>query len=149
MCKYFSIPNQIEREGITDMELSANKEIEHYTLENLSTPVGTYSHGVIAQGFLFTCGVGPADPVTGEFIGEDIISQTRQVFRNLELILAAKNLDFSKVVKLTGYLQNITEDFKAYDAVCREFLSAPYPARTTVGASLPNILVEIDCIVAL
>lgn len=131
------------------MELTSKINIEHYTLENLSPPVGTYSHGVIAQGFLFTCGVGPADPITGEFIGDEIISQTRQVFRNLELILAARNLDFSKVVKLTGYLQNINEDFKAYDSVCREFLTAPYPARTTVGASLPNILVEIDCIVAI
>ena len=131
------------------MELTSKTDIEHYTLENLSPPVGTYSHGVIAQGFLFTCGVGPADPITGEFIGDEIISQTRQVFRNLELILAARNLDFSKVVKLTGYLQNINEDFKAYDSVCRECLTAPYPARTTVGASLPNILVEIDCIVAI
>jgi 2-iminobutanoate/2-iminopropanoate deaminase len=131
------------------MELKSNTGIEHFTLDSLSPPVGTYSHGVIAQGFLFTCGVGPSDSVTGNFIGEEIISQTRQVFRNLELILLARNLDFSNVIKLTGYLHNIDEDFKGYDAVCHEFLTTPYPVRTTIGAKLPNILVEIDCIASL
>lgn len=131
------------------MELKSNTPIEHFTLQNLSAPTGTYSHGVVSQGLLFTCGVGPADPVTGEFLGEDVVAQTRQVFRNLELILAAKNLDFSRVVKITGYLQNVKQDFRAYDSVCREFLKAPYPVRTTIGAALPNILIEIDCIAAL
>jgi enamine deaminase RidA (YjgF/YER057c/UK114 family) len=131
------------------MELNTNVGMEHFTLESLAPPVGTYSHGVIAQGFLFTCGVGPSDPITGNFIGEEIVSQTRQVFRNLETILLARNLDFSKVIKLTGYLQNINQDFKAYDSVCHEFLKTPYPVRTTIGASLPNILVEIDCVVSL
>jgi 2-iminobutanoate/2-iminopropanoate deaminase len=131
------------------MVLKSNVDIEHFTLENLSPPVGTYSHGVVAQGFLFTCGIGPSDSVTGNFIGEEIVSQTRQVFRNLELILLAKNLDFSKVIKLTGYLHNINEDFKGYNAVCEEFLTTPYPVRTTIGAKLPNILVEIDCIASL
>jgi 2-iminobutanoate/2-iminopropanoate deaminase len=131
------------------MELKSNTPIEHFTLQNLSAPAGTYSHGVVAQGFLFTCGVGPADPVTGEFLGEDIVAQTRQVFRNLEVILAAKSVDFSRVVKITGYLQNVKQDFAAYDSVCREFLTTPYPVRTTIGAALPDILIEIDCIVAL
>ena len=131
------------------MELKSDGPVEHFTLQSLAPPTGTYSHGVVAQGFLFTCGVGPTDPVTGEFIGEEIVAQTRLVFRNLELILAEKNLDFSNVVKITGYLQNLKKDFTAYDSVCREFLSAPYPVRTTIGAELPDILVEIDCIVAL
>ena len=49
------------------MELKSNGPVEHFTLQSLAPPTGTYSHGVVAQGFLFTCGVGPTDPVTGEF----------------------------------------------------------------------------------
>ena len=131
------------------MGLDKNQQIKHFTLKELPKPSGAYSHGVVANGFLFTCGVGPSDPVTGEFIGDEIVSQTQQVFHNLSLILAAQNVDFSRVVKVTAYLKNLNEDFKAYDSVCREFLTAPYPARTTTGADLPDILVEIDCIVAL
>jgi len=131
------------------MVLEIRSKLEHFTLDELSKPLGAYSHGVIANGFLFTCGLGPMDPVTGESSGGDIVKQTRQVFRNLELILSSKNIDFSRVVKLTAYLQNLGDDFKAYDSVCSEFFSAPYPARTTTGATLPGILIEIDCIVAL
>ncbi len=131
------------------MVLEIRSKLEHFTLDELSKPVGAYSHGVIANGFLFTCGLGPMDPVTGKSSGGDIVKQTRQVFRNLELILSSRNIDFSRVVKLTAYLQNLGDDFKAYDSVCSEFFSAPYPARTTTGATLPGILIEIDCIVAL
>jgi 2-iminobutanoate/2-iminopropanoate deaminase len=131
------------------MVLEIGSKFEHFTLDELSKPVGAYSHGVVANGFLFTCGLGPMSPETGKIIGDEIIGQTRQVFKNLELILAAKSVDFSRVVKLTAYLQNVQSDFKAYDSVCSEFLSSPYPARTTIGAILPGILVEIDCIVAL
>lgn len=131
------------------MELNANVEIDHFTLKEIPPPVGVYSHGVVANGFLFTCGVGPANSRTGIVEVEGIVEQTQQVFKNLAEILHAKNVDFSRVVKITAYLQNLNEDFKAYDSVCCEFLTAPYPARTTTGAQLANFLVEIDCIVAL
>lgn len=131
------------------MVLEINSKLEHFTLGDLPKPVGAYSHGVVANGFLFTCGLGPMSPDTGKIIGDEIVGQTRQVFKNLELILAAKGIDFSRVVKLTAYLQNVESDFKAYDSVCSEVFFAPYPARTTTGAFLPGILIEIDCIVAL
>jgi 2-iminobutanoate/2-iminopropanoate deaminase len=131
------------------MVLEIRSKLEHFTLDELSKPVGAYSHGVIANGLLFTCGLGPMSPETGKISGDEIVGQTRQVFKNLELILSSKNVDFSRVVKLTAYLQNLGDDFKAYDSVCSEFLSTPYPARTTTGATLPGILIEIDCIVAL
>lgn len=131
------------------MVLEINSKLEHFTLGDLPKPLGTYSHGVVANGFLFTCGLGPVNPHTGKINGDEIVSQTQQVFKNLEAILASRNTDFSRVVKLTTYLQNLQGDFKAYDSVCHEFLSAPFPARTTTGATLPGILIEIDCIVAL
>jgi enamine deaminase RidA (YjgF/YER057c/UK114 family) len=50
---------------------------------------------------------------------------------------------------VTAHLQDVNRDFAAYDAVYREFFSAPFPVRTTVGSDLINILVEIDFVVAL
>ena len=122
---------------------------EFFFAKNVPKPRGAYSHGSVANGFLYTCGMGPIDPVTEKIIEGDITVQTRQVFKNLQAILAEKNADFSQVIKVTTHLQDVHKDFAAYDAVCREFLTEPFPVRTTVGSELMNILVEIDLVVAL
>jgi 2-iminobutanoate/2-iminopropanoate deaminase len=75
--------------------------------------------------------------------------QTRQTLINLKAILDEVGADFSQVVKTTAHLQNCVADFAEYDKVYREFLTAPFPVRTTVGSDLINILVEIDFVVAL
>ncbi|MBC7463945.1 MAG: RidA family protein [Actinobacteria bacterium] len=122
--------------------------LEHITAPDAPPPGGSYSHGVVANGFLYTCGMGPVDPKTGE-IPEGIEAQVRSTLRNLQAILRVKGADFSQVVKVTTHLQNSNADFAAYDKVYQEFFPAPRPVRTTVGSDLANILVEIDLVVAL
>jgi reactive intermediate/imine deaminase len=124
-------------------------KIEHIQAKSAPTPGGSYSHGVIAHGFLYTCGMGPIDPATGKIVLGGVAEQTRQTLINLQKILDVKGATFADVVKVTAHLQNVNSDFKAYDEVYREFFSAPYPVRTTVGSDLIGILVEIDVVVAL
>ena len=128
--------------------MSANS-LEHFQADGAPAPGGSYSHGVIANGFLYTCGMGPIDPVSGKVVEGDITAQTRQVLKNLEAILKTKGATFAQVVKVTTHLQELHRDFAGYDQAYREFLSAPFPVRTTVGSDLMNILVEIDFVVAL
>ena len=128
--------------------MSANS-LEHFQADGAPAPGGSYSHGVIANGFLYTCGMGPIDPATGRVVEGDITVQTRQVLKNLEAILKTKGATFAQVVKVTTHLQELHRDFAGYDQAYREFLSAPFPVRTTVGSYLMNILVEIDFVVAL
>jgi reactive intermediate/imine deaminase len=124
--------------------------VRHITAKGAPNPGGSYSHGVVANGFLYTCGMGPIDPATGKIVSGGVAEQTRQTLRNLEAILSEVGCDFSDVIKTTAHLQEINRDFKDYDKVYREFFSAPnFPVRTTVGSVLINILVEIDLIVAL
>jgi reactive intermediate/imine deaminase len=130
------------------MKMSANS-LEHFQADGAPAPGGSYSHGVIANGFLYTCGMGPIDPATGKVVEGDITVQTRQVLKNLEAILKTKGATFDQVVKVTTHLQELHRDFAGYDQAYREFLSAPFPVRTTVGSDLMNILVEIDFVVAL
>jgi 2-iminobutanoate/2-iminopropanoate deaminase len=130
------------------MKMSANS-LEHFQADGAPAPGGSYSHGVIANGFLYTCGMGPIDPATGRVVEGDITVQTRQVLKNLEAILKTKGATFAQVVKVTTHLQELHRDFAGYDQAYREFLSAPFPVRTTVGSDLMNILVEIDFVVAL
>lgn len=124
-------------------------KVEHFQAKGAPAPGGSYSHGVVANGFLYTCGMGPADPATGKTVDGGVAEQTRQTLKNLQAILAERGAVLADVVKVTAHLQDINRDFAAYDVVYREFFTAPFPVRTTVGSDLINILVEIDLVVAL
>ncbi len=110
------------------------------------TPGGPYSQGLIIDTWLFTAGVGPVDPITGTVIGSSIEEQTRQVLVNLQAILAAGGCQFQHVVKARVYLQHLHRDFDGFNRAYMEFFRPPYPVRTTVGADLKDILVEIDLV---
>jgi enamine deaminase RidA (YjgF/YER057c/UK114 family) len=51
--------------------------VEHVTAPGAPAPGGSYSHGVVANGFLYTCGMGPVDPATGKKISVDGVSIDR------------------------------------------------------------------------
>lgn len=118
-----------------------------YTSDNAPRPVGPYSHAAAANGVLFTAGFGPQDPVTGQ-VPDGVADQTRQVLRNVGAALDAAGLTFDHVLKTTVHLQELHRDFADFNEAYAEFFAAPYPARTTVGSTLANILVEIDVVAA-
>ncbi|WP_062442771.1 RidA family protein [Herbidospora daliensis] len=117
--------------------------------DGVPAPGGAYSQAVVANGFLYTAGTGPHDPVTGEVVGDDVGAQTRQVLDNLRALLAARGLDFSDVVKVTVHLADLGRDYAAYNAVYESAMARPFPARTTVGSTLDHKLVEIDLVAVL
>ncbi len=115
---------------------------------NAPRPAGPYSQGIVAHGFLFSAGFGPVDPETG-MIPDGVGEQTRQVLRNIAAVLAEHDVTLDDAVKVTAHLQNLKADFAEYNEAYKEFFSAPFPARITVGSQLFDFLVEIDVIVAL
>ncbi len=124
--------------------------VRYITAKDAPAPGGSYSHGVVANGFLYTCGMGPVDPATNKVVRGGVGEQTRQTLKNLQAILAEVGCDFSDVIKTTAHLQDVNRDFKEYDSAYQEFFGFPnFPVRTTVGSDLINILVEIDLVVAL
>lgn len=123
--------------------------VKRYEVEGAPKPAGPYSHAVAANGFLYTAGFGPVDPATGAIVGDDVAEQTRQVLRNVGAVLAAAGLGFGDVVKSTVHLADVRRDFADFNAAYAEFFTDGFPVRTTVGSTLPNILVEIDVVAAL
>lgn len=108
-------------------------------------PVGPYSQGIVAGGFVFVAGQGAADPVTGE-LAEGIEAQTERVLRNVEAILAAAGSSLAHAVKISVFLADLS-DFPAMNAVYKRLVPEPRPVRTTVAAGLtPGLLVEIDAV---
>ncbi len=111
-------------------------------------PAGPYSQGIEANGFLFTAGFGPQDPAHGNAIADSVADQTRQVLRNVQVVLAERGLTLDDCVKTTVHLADLA-DFAEFNTAYQEFFTVPYPVRTTVGSQLNGILVEIDVVAAL
>ncbi len=120
-----------------------------FSSDSAPRPAGSYSQVMQAGSLVFTAGMGPANPTTGEIVGATIEEQTAQVLDNLEAALSAAGLGLADVVKVTTHLAELQRDFAGYDAVYRSRMVEPYPVRTTVGSQLMNILVEIDVVALL
>jgi len=112
---------------------------------NVPPPVGAYSPAVKAGGFVFISGQVPRDPVSGELVGGDVESQTRQVIGNIERALESAGASLSDVVSMVVYLADV-DDWGRFNTVYKELLSAPYPTRTAIGANLRGIMIEISAV---
>jgi 2-iminobutanoate/2-iminopropanoate deaminase len=113
--------------------------------EGLATPQLPYSP-VVASGDLVVTAGQVAHDETGQLVADDIEGQCRRALENVRTGLRAAGCELADVIKVTAFLADLA-DFPAYNDVYREFFQPPYPARTTVGVSLPQgILVEIEAI---
>ena len=110
--------------------------------------IGPYSQGMVINGLLFTSGQIALDPATGEVVGDDIISQTEQVMKNLGGILEAAGTSYDKTVKTMCFLAEIA-DFAQFNEVYAKYFTEK-PARSCVAVKdLPKgVLCEVEVIAA-
>ena len=113
--------------------------------KELPAPAGAYSPAIRAGDFVFVSGQVPKNPATGELEGDDIASQTRRVLEKLRLTLEAAGATLDDVVSVNAYLQN-ENDWGAFNEVYKQTFRPPYPTRTTVGAGLRGVLVEVSAV---
>jgi reactive intermediate/imine deaminase len=118
---------------------------EVITRSDVPSPSLPFSPGIRANGFVFTSGQVGSDPRTGQVVGLDVASQTRQTIANVQAVLEAGGSSLDKLVKVTVFLADIRL-FEEMNAVYRELIPEPRPGRSTVEARLarPEILVEIE-----
>ena len=114
-------------------------------------PAGPYSLGIIADGkFLFVAGQGPYNPKTGKVERGTIEEQTELTLNNIKAIIETAGGKMENAVSCRVFLQPLdTQTFERMNKVYQKFWGSTPPVRTTIGAQLLNIDVEIDCIVAL
>jgi 2-iminobutanoate/2-iminopropanoate deaminase len=122
---------------------------EVITSSQAPAPIGPYSQAVRSGSFVFVSGQIALDPATGGLVKGDIARETEQVMKNLEAILKAAGLDFSKVVKTTIFLKDMGT-FPQVNEIYGKYFPGMPPARETVEVSrLPkDVNVEISCIAA-
>jgi 2-iminobutanoate/2-iminopropanoate deaminase len=116
--------------------------------EGVAVPKAPYSPVAIVGRTVYTAGQVGFD-IDGTLVDGGIEAQTRRALANLTACLQAAGASLEDVAKVNVYLADL-DDFEAYNAVYRELFDGPFPARTTVGASLPGgILVEIEAVAQL
>ena len=116
-------------------------------IETTAAPgaIGPYSQGIVVNGFVYTSGQIPVEPVTGS-IPEGIAAQAEQSCKNVGAILKAAGADFENVCKTTCFLADMA-DFGAFNQVyARYFVSKPARSCVAVKTLPKGVLCEIEAI---
>ena len=106
--------------------------------------IGPYSQAIEVNGMVYTSGIIPVVPETGE-IPEGSVEQAKQALKNLSNLLHAAGSSMDKVVKTTVFIKEMN-DFGAINEVYQTFFTDAYPARSCVEvARLPkDVMLEIE-----
>lgn len=122
-----------------------NKKIIIST-EKAPAAIGPYSQAIEVNGMVYTSGMIPVNPSTGE-IPEGIEAQVEQAISNLLNLLKESGVKIENVVKTTVFIKNM-EDFTKINEIYAKHFTDHYPARSCVEvARLPkDVLIEIEAI---
>lgn len=109
--------------------------------------IGPYSQAIEVNGMIYTSGMIPIDPSTGELVTGSVEAQAEQAISNLEALLAASGSSIEKAVKTVVFISNM-DDFGKINEVYAKHFKEPYPARSCVQvARLPkDVSIEIEAI---
>ena len=108
--------------------------------------IGPYSQAIEVNGMVYTSGVIPVNPATGE-IPEGAAAQAEQAIGNLAALLKEAGTSAENVIKTTVFIKNM-EDFRTVNEIYAKYFTGVFPARSCVEvARLPkDVLIEIEAI---
>ncbi|MEZ3497045.1 MAG: RidA family protein [Lachnospiraceae bacterium] len=120
--------------------------IETLHTDNAPAAIGPYSQAKIVNGILYASGQIAINPASGEVETDTVVGQTEQVCKNIAALLEAAGSDFTKVIKTTCFLKNMS-DFATFNGIYGSYFTSK-PARSCVAvAALPkDVLVEVEII---
>ena len=108
--------------------------------------IGPYSQAIEANGMVYTSGIIPVVPATGE-IPEGSAPRRARCWTNLRALLEEAGCSMEDVVKTTVFIKEMN-DFGAINEVYAEFFTGDHPARSCVEvARLPkDVMIEMEAI---
>ena len=109
--------------------------------------IGPYSQAIEVNNMVFTSGVIPINPATGELVTGSIEEQAEQAIGNLAALLKESGVAMENVVKTTVFIKDMN-DFAKVNEVYAKYFTSQFPARSCVEvARLPkDVLIEIEAI---
>lgn len=108
--------------------------------------IGPYSQAIEVNGMVYTSGMIPVNPATGE-IPEGVQAQATQALSNLSALLQAAGTSMNNVVKTTVFIKDMN-DFAAINEIYATFFDGAFPSRSCVEvARLPkDVLLEVEAV---
>lgn len=109
--------------------------------------IGPYSQAIEVNGMVYTSGVVPIDPATGNVVEGDIKVQATRVFESMKALLEAAGSSCEDVVKTTVFIKDMN-DFAALNEIYADYFTGDFPARSCVEvARLPkDVLIEMEAV---
>lgn len=122
-----------------------NKEI--ISTSKAPAAIGPYSQAVVVGDMIYTSGMIPIIPETGELETGDIKAQANQAIKNLIALLEEAGSNAASVVKTTVFIKDMN-DFAQVNEVYAQYFTDNYPSRSCVEvARLPkDVLIEIEAV---
>ena len=120
------------------------------TTDQAPAAIGPYSQAVEVNGMVYTSGVIPIVPATGEIVEGGIKEQAEQALGNLKALIEASGAKVEDTVKTVVFIKDMN-DFATVNEIYSRYFTGDCPARSCVEvARLPkDVLIEIEAIVAI
>jgi enamine deaminase RidA (YjgF/YER057c/UK114 family) len=106
-----------------------------------------FTNCVRHNGLLYLSGVSGLD-AGGKVVGDDIETQTRQTFANIETILRAAGSGLDQILQMTSFVVDLERNGARYVATRAALLASPTYTSATIGISalmVPGLLLEVQC----
>jgi 2-iminobutanoate/2-iminopropanoate deaminase len=98
------------------------------------TPIGPYSHIAMVGEFITIGGTAGFDPASGQLVGPDAYSQTKQILESFKVMLESVGSDLEHIVHVNVFLLRMS-DFREMNRAYVEKMGAHRPARTAIGVN--------------
>ena len=109
--------------------------------------IGPYSQAIEINGMIFTSGVIPVNPATGE-IPKGVEAQADQAIKNLVNLLTEAGSSAEKVVKTTVFIKEMNDFGKINEIYAKYFVNKPARSCVAVKTLPKNVLCEVEMIAA-
>lgn len=123
-------------------------ERREFRVAGQAEPISHFTDAVQAGSLLFVSGIVPVDEQRALVGGDDVVAQARQVFANMEQVLAAAGCRFADVVKVTVFLTDVA-DRPLVNPVREDVFGETRPASTLVEVSalvIPGAKIEVEAV---
>ena len=110
-------------------------------------PGGHYSHGTVANGFVFVSGQLPIAPDGRKLSDASFAEQARQVLANVQAVLEAAGSGVDRLVQVRVYVDDVA-NWAEFNAIYAQWAGDSRPSRAVVpvGALHFGLKIEVEAV---